>query len=210
MSRRPSKWFLFAWFLSRDSGILWKSHRNAWLPCVPELMVLSVLRMVHDQAAGMAVARRCEGKIESGEEAHESANPGIGGMPTGRINPRIWSAMLPTNLAKQTRFRSFHLHRVQLIDCRGYSMIDAAADLSGFEGYRKSFVLSLTRTSSQISTFPRVRILGVASCHRFTSGENTKYRSCTASSSTRDFTKVLQKIARRLSSSVAAQLEKHT
>ena len=38
--------------------------------------------------------------------------------------------MLPTNLAKQTHFRPFELQRVQFINCREYTMIDAAADLS--------------------------------------------------------------------------------
>ena len=33
-----------------SSGILWKYHRQVWLPCVPESVVLSVLRAVHDQA----------------------------------------------------------------------------------------------------------------------------------------------------------------
>ena len=33
-----------------STGVLWKHHRGAWLPCVPESRVLSVLRMVHDQA----------------------------------------------------------------------------------------------------------------------------------------------------------------
>lgn len=31
-------------------GVLWKHYRRIWLPCIPKLMVLLVLRMVHDQA----------------------------------------------------------------------------------------------------------------------------------------------------------------
>lgn len=33
-----------------STGVLWKHHRNTWLPCIPESRVLSVLRLVHDQA----------------------------------------------------------------------------------------------------------------------------------------------------------------
>ena len=36
--------------IDTPSGILWKHHRNTWLPCIPESKVLSVLRMVHDSA----------------------------------------------------------------------------------------------------------------------------------------------------------------
>lgn len=36
--------------VDKSTGILWKCHRNAWLPCIPESKVLYVLRMVHDQA----------------------------------------------------------------------------------------------------------------------------------------------------------------
>ena len=36
--------------------VLWKHHRNTWLPCIPESKVLSVLQMVHDQAGHWAKA----------------------------------------------------------------------------------------------------------------------------------------------------------
>ncbi|KAM0806269.1 hypothetical protein BDR22DRAFT_816476 [Usnea florida] len=52
--------------------------------------------------------------------------------------------MLPTNLAKQTHFRPFELQRVQFINCREYTMIDAAADLSEFKGFPENLVLTFT------------------------------------------------------------------
>ena len=86
--------------------------------------------------------------------------PNLGGMPTGRINHRMWSAMLPTNLAKQPRFNPFNLHRVQIIDCREYTMIDAAADLSGFKGYRKNFVLTYTYKQPDLDVLKGKEIRG--------------------------------------------------
>ena len=80
-----------------STGVLWKHHRNAWLPCVPELMVLTVLRMVHDQAGHWGKAgtmSKLRGYAYWPNQAQDVERYLAGCMECARHGPAVRSQLL--------------------------------------------------------------------------------------------------------------------